>query len=237
MSVDKFDQELSALYQQRKQQTQVPEIELENTTPAIKSTRSPWQMLALLLTGGVTSFGIMALISHYVKPPVQGAIEQYQQHSVRVVEITESKLEKTLLPAAKPPLPPKPESAIPQKSDTSRVSPEQLDFTQPELSVNAALNHSVNVPTLAQPSIDIVPTYRVMPKYPKSALYARKSGTIKLQYRISDAGKVIDISGLNKHGDRLLERSAKQALTQWRYPAQSGSDKLLEIEFEFNLQQ
>ena len=233
MSVDKFDQELSALYQQRKQQTQVPEINEENTTPAIKSTRSPWQMLALLLTGGVASFGIMAVITHFAKPPVQGSSAQYKQHSVRVVEITESKLEKALLPAAKPPLPPKPKSAIPQQSDTSRVSPEQL--AQPKLSVNTTLNHGVNVPTIAQPSIDIVPTYRVMPDYPKSALYARKSGTIKLQYRISDAGKVIDITGVNKHGDRLLERSAKQALTQWRYPAQSGSDKLLEVEFEFNL--
>jgi TonB family protein len=75
-----------------------------------------------------------------------------------------------------------------------------------------------------------------MTKYPKSALYARKSGTIKLQYRISYTGKVIDITGVNKPSDRLLEYSAKQALSQWRYPAESGGDKSLAIEFEFDLE-
>lgn len=103
--------------------------------------------------------------------------------------------------------------------------------------------HSVRVVEIVEAKPEAVtlaiatkPTHKVMPEYPKSALYSRKSGTVKLQYRISYTGKVIDVSGMNKHSDRALELSAKKALSQWRYPEESGGDKFLEIEFEFNLE-
>ena len=237
MSADKFDHELSSLYQQRKQQLQAPEFGVENVTKLVKPQRSPWHVLALLLTGGVASFGIMAVITHFAKPPVHGSSEQYKQHSVRVIEVTEVNTEQLALPSVTPPLPPKPAS-LPVKHPVSHsVSPENIDYNQPELSVNKTLNNSVNIPAINQPSVDILPIHRVMPEYPKSALYARKSGTVKLQYRISAEGKVVDIVGVNKQGSRVLERSAKQALAQWRYPLASASDKLMEIEFEFDLVQ
>jgi len=234
MSTDKFDHELSGLYQQRKQQTLVP---IFNLTNAFKPPRSPWHVLALLLTGGMVSFGIMAVITHFAKPPVHGIGEQYKQHSVRVVVVAEVTKEVSVLLPETPKLPPKPEITAPKQSANSSVSREALSLAQPALSMTKALKNSLKVPAINQPSIDILPIHRVMPEYPKSALYARKSGTVKLQYRISDEGKVVDIVGVNKQGNRVLERSARQALAQWRYPLASGSDKLLEIEFEFDLAQ
>ena len=236
MSADKFDKELASLYQQRKQQTNAPKITLTSEVKPIKSARSPWHILALLLTGGVASFGIMALISHLGKTPIHGESEQYKQHSVRIIEVVAVKPEALPLPSV-PPLPPKPESSVPEHAENSQVSQENLMVNTDALSLNKAINQSVKPPEIKQLSMDILPIYRVMPEYPKSALYARKSGTVKLQYRISNDGKVVDIVGLNKNGIRSLERSAKQALMQWRYPAKSGSDKKLEIEFEFNLTQ
>lgn len=236
MSVDKFDKELAKLYQQRKQQIEVPVVDLEKVVTPTKSSRSPWHMLALLLTGGVASFGVMAIITYFAEPAVHGAKQQYKQHSVRVVEITEVKPEEVTLPPlpATPPLPPKPISNAPKV--ISEVPTASTDIAKPELALNKPMADDVNVPAIEQPKLDIKPTHKVMPEYPKSALYSRKSGKVKLQYRISYSGKVIDISGMNKHSDRALELSAKKALSQWRYPEEAGGEKFLEIEFEFNLE-
>ena len=237
MSVDKFDKELSNLYQQRKQQVDAPRVDLDNTATPVKSSRSPWHMLALLLTGGAASFGVMAIITYFAEPAVHGAKQQYKQHSVRVVEITEVKPEEVTLPPppATPPLPPKPISNAPKSaSDVPTATP---DIAKPELALNKPTADGVNVPAFNQPTTSMEPIHRVMPEYPKSALYSRKSGKVKLQYRISYSGKVIDVSGLNKHSDRALELSAKKALSQWRYPEAAGGEKFLEIEFEFNLEQ
>ena len=234
MSADKFDKELSELYQQRKQQVDAPIVNLTRDEKLHKSQRSPWHILALLLTGGVASFGIMALVTHFAKPPVHGISEQYKQHSVRVIELTEVKPDEESIPPVSTPLPPKPEITTPKKTDNAK--PEALAISvKPTLSLNNTLENSLNVPTINQPTLSIKPIHRVMPEYPKSALYARKSGTVKLQYRIADTGKVVDITSVNQHGHRILERSAKQALAKWRYPTASASDKLLEVEFEFNL--
>lgn len=235
MSVDKFDKELSNLYQQRKQQVGAPRVDLENTVIPVKPSRSPWHMLALLLTGGAASFGVMAIITYFAEPAVHGAKQQYKQHSVRVVEITEVKSKEVTLPPppATPPLPPKPISNAPKA--VSEVAPVTNGIAKPDLALNKATADAINVPAFNQPILDIKPTHKVMPEYPKSALYSRKSGKVKLQYRISYSGKVIDVSGLNKHSDRALELSAKKALSQWRYPEEAGSEKFLEIEFEFNL--
>lgn len=233
MSADKFDNELSSLYQQRKSKIQAPELDLTSVTTTVKSQRSPWQMLGLLLTGGVASFGIMAVITHFAKPPVHGSSDQYKQHSVRVVEAVAAP--EALLPATTAPLPVKPTSLPPKHSTKTRVSDDALALAQVKLSVDNLLNPELKIPKVKQAAITIVPTHRVMPEYPKSALYAGKSGTVKLQYRISAEGKVININALTQQGDRLFERSAKQALSQWRYPETSSSDQILEIEFEFNL--
>ncbi len=239
MSADKFDKELSDLYQQSKQQTEAPRVDLTGATKPTNSPRSPWHMLVLLIAGGAASFGIMAVITNFAKPPVHGEVhgtsEQYKQHSVRIVEVTEVKSEALVLPPPTPPLPPEPASNVPKA--VSEVPTPATTIVKPTLALNKPTADEVNMPTINQPILDTKPIYKVMPEYPKSALYSRKSGKVKLQYRISYSGKVIDISGMNKHSDRALELSAKKALSQWRYPEESGGEKFLEIEFEFNLEQ
>ncbi len=236
MSADKFDNELSSLYQQRKQQTTVPSVDLTGEAKAIKVSRSPFNILALLLTGGVASFGILAVVTHFAKPPVHGENYQYKQHSVRVVEMIEVPEEVVLAPVI-PPLPPKPKSLAPKNVDPSSHNPTALAIVTPDFSLNKALKQAVKVPKVSPVDVAILPIHKVMPEYPISAIYAREAGRVKLQYRISNEGKVVDIESLSPHKSRLLERSAKQALAKWRYPAEASSDKALEIEFEFNLRQ
>ena len=236
MSADKFDNELSSLYQQRKQQTTVPPVDLTGKAKAITVSRSPFNILALLLTGGVASFGIMAVVSHFAKPPAHGVNNQFKQHSVSVVEMVELPDEVVLAPVI-PPLPPQPKSLAPKNVDPSNQIPSALAIVTPDFSLSKTLKQTVKVPKVSPVDVAILPTHRVMPEYPKSALYAREAGRVKLQYRISNEGKVVDIKSLSQHKSRFLERSAKQALAQWRYPVEASSDKPLEIEFEFNLTQ
>lgn len=236
MSVDNFDNELSSLYQQRKKQTQAPKT-VVNTMRNIQVKRSPWHVVTLLLAGGVASFGIMAVVTHFAKPPTPDTRKQYQQHSVRIVELEAVIPQKQATILASPELPPQPESLSPKYSKSSRIDQEVITHLKPELSVKKVLDNAIAVPTVTTQDLDIEPIHRVMPEYPKSVLYSRKSGTVKLQYRISNQGKVVDVTVLSQQGSRLLERSAKQALTQWRYPQGSGSGEILEIEFEFKVAQ
>lgn len=236
MSADSFDKELSGLYQQRKEQIQAPEL-VTSTTKKIYAKRSPWHVVALLLTGGVASFGIMAVVTHFAKPPVHHAGAGDQQHSVRIIELGEVRPQAQTLLTVPSELPPQPESVPPTKVEYSRVNQEKLVLFEAELPVQKALNQFVKLPKINTKLITISPTHRVMPEYPKSALHEQKSGTVKLQYRISDEGKVVDIASLNKQVDRVLVRSAKKALTQWRYAKENSSSQILEVEFEFNVEQ
>ncbi|MBA6415786.1 TonB family protein [Colwellia sp. 6M3] len=236
MSTDNFDNELSRLYQQRKNQTQVTDITLD-LDKGIKLKRSPWHVVAIFLMGGAASFGIMAIVTHFSKPAVHGISEQYIQHTVRIVELGEVISQEQGLTIVNPELPPQPSSLSPKNSQNRHVSLDEIVLLKPQLPVQKALKNSLKVPKINAQLIDIRPIHRVMPEYPKSALHARKFGTVKLQYRISNEGKAVDITSLNKQVDRVLERSAKKALTQWRYPLESSSDQLREVEFEFNLPQ
>lgn len=236
MSADSFDKELSGLYQQRKEQIQAPDL-VTSITKKMYAKRSPWHVVALLLTGGAASFGIMAIVTHFAAPPAHNDAKHDQQHSVRIIELGEVKPQAKALLTVTPELPPQPESLPPKNVDNSLVKQEQVVLFKAELPAQKALNPLVKLPKINAKSITINPIHRVMPEYPKSALHEQKSGTVKLQYRISDEGKAVDIASLNKQVDRVLVRSAKKALTQWRYAEENSSSQILEVEFEFNVEQ
>lgn len=236
MSADSFDKDISRLYQQRKNQIKAPEL-VGGTTKKMSEKRSSWHIVALLLTGGAASFGILAVVTHFAKPPADHAGKQYQQHSVRVIELGEVTPQEQDLLTVSPELPPQPESVPPKNVENSQVNQEKVVLLAAELPVQKALNQLVKLPKINAKFIAINPIQRVMPEYPNSALHEQKSGTVKLQYRISGEGKVVDIKNLNKQVDRVLVRSAKRALTQWRYAKENSSSQIFEVEFEFNVEQ
>lgn len=235
MSADKFDKELSDLYQQRKQQTIVPEVELSAAANKQQTNqRSPLHMLALLLAGGVASFGIMAMVNYFAKPDVHGTLDQYKKHSVKIIELAPDKIEPNILPPT-PPLPPKPEHLAPASTSPLEHTADIIAVEKPSIEIDNAINDTLDVPDIAQPKSQPVPIHKVMPEYPKSAVFARQSGTVKLAYRINEQGQVVDIISFNERSHRALEKSAKQALAKWQFSPQAHSDKTLEVMFEFNL--
>ena len=65
MKHEDSDKEIASLYQQRKQQIEVPEINLSLLQKKKKPLYTIVQLLAILFFGSVASFGILAVISHF----------------------------------------------------------------------------------------------------------------------------------------------------------------------------
>ena len=59
------------------------------------------------------------------------------------------------------------------------------------------------------------PIYTVTPKYPKEARKQKKHGTVVLQVKVGEDGKVKDLSIVS--GDPDLAAAATQAVKKWRY--------------------
>lgn len=236
MSGEKFDKELAELYQQRKQQIDTPAINVSNESTIQAPARSIWSMLALLLSGGIASFGIMAIVTHFAKPSVHGDMEQFKQHSVKIIELPKANKS---APVVSPtlPLPPQPKAIKPTNSLEIPQHKSDIAINQPDISLDKPSVIDLAMPSVQQPTFNLEPVHRVLPDYPKKAIFSRLSGQVKLGYRINTRGEVVDIITLGERSHKMLDRSAKRALAQWRYTPETSSKKMLEVMFEFNLEQ
>lgn len=230
MSRDNFDKEMSTLYQQRKAQLVAPKISFN--TPKKARRLSPLSLLTIFSVGGIASFGIMALISHLSHAPEVTTPLYSINHDIKLVKVTPVEDEKDVM-AIPPPLPPKPAIKPPHKTGLLHVNkPINNNFIEPERIVTAQVQ-LVTVPLLAEPTLAIKPIYKVMPKYPFNPQQGNKSGMIQLNYQVSSAGAVENITMVKSTLSKKLQLSAKKALAQWQYPAHNNFDGQYEIIFEF----
>jgi len=239
-----FSKEITKLYQQRKASITSPKIKaLENNMPSIAISRekhhSLTRKLSILLTGGLASFGILAVISHLANqvPIEKQQINDHNQVTITQIQpdvITPTKNEETIKVA----LPPKPLATQSQKIviTTAQAPQPQANVSKlNELNINTATIESVALPKLMQPNLVVDPIYQVMPKYSTSALQANHSGAVTLDYKIKTNGHVDDVKIIDASVNRELQRAAKQALSKWQYPANSQHNRRYQIIFEFNL--
>lgn len=61
------------------------------------------------------------------------------------------------------------------------------------------------------------PLYRANPKFPKKMARARKDGSVKIEFTISDFGFVTDAKVLNPEESKGFHKAALVALDKWRY--------------------
>ncbi len=235
MTGKNFDKDLQQLYQQRKSQVLAPEVTALNMQKTQRRHHTWSGKLAILMMGGAASFGILAIVSHLAKAPQVNKVVDNTNHQVSLNKVVpEKELEnaivvKPVLPA-KPAIPPVPDNS--QSLPVAAVKPQArtADFTLP---INIA--QVVQLPDIAKPEAEIIPHYKVMPKYPASAIKAKQSGAVKLSYKINDNGQVYDINIVDEKRNRALTRAAKQALTQWQYAPEQASKNSVEVIFEFKL--
>lgn len=65
--------------------------------------------------------------------------------------------------------------------------------------------------------IEPTPLFRVDPKYPMSYARARKNGSVKIKFDISEYGFVINPEVIDIKGGERFAESSLEALKQWRY--------------------
>ncbi|WDE05252.1 TonB family protein [Thalassomonas viridans] len=232
-----YEQKIQALYQQRKNQLQAPEIRLQGQGQEHpgRAYLAGVRPLMLLLGGGVVSFGLMALVSHFAG---------YQMHSQRLPEPEQKVIELVPEPRAVekeaviPLIPPLPPKVVPQAPETSPSLAAER-HQQPDDS--GVFHWQVNItqetvlPELKQPSVTLTPSYKVMPEYSVNARKKGQEGKVKLSYKINDAGQVTDIQVLDASVGRELQKLSRQALAKWRYRAGISSGQQQQVVFEFSL--
>ena len=61
------------------------------------------------------------------------------------------------------------------------------------------------------------PLYRVEPKYPKNKARFSKDGSVVMEFEVNESGFVKNLQVLSSEGGLAFEKSAVEALAQWRY--------------------
>lgn len=214
MSGDNFDKEIADLYQQRKDQLIVPKLDVQQEV--IKNSYSPFKLLSIFLVGGMASFGIMAIISHLSSPLKKINEMNRSAYSTDLIIISPKVTDKTpIVPLT--PLPPKPEYKAPIVNPN--IAPEKHPTNtnlNPDFQVIGPVT-VVSLPQITEPIMAIAPTYKVLPKFSHHPTKSNQVGEVKLSYHIDINGNVNNIKIVSSNVNRDLQRSAKKALSQWRY--------------------
>jgi len=241
MKHDYADQEIDQLYQQRKQAIKAPNIVLNGESGVVGDTQtfapsnSIGKMLMVLVLGSSASFGIFAIISHLAVAPSPSQPVTINTQDIEIEGIiSPEKIKAPTIPVA--PLPPKPSSKAQEKPVVL-----ELKVTQPLLNTVNNGEHKLST-ELALPELHVVayelsPEFKVMPEYPTMAIRDKQSGSIKLSYRITEQGRVVDIHVEQTTVNHQLKQAAKQALSKWRYQENSQVVDRQAVVFEFNLNQ
>jgi TonB family protein len=231
---EQFDNAIDTLYVQRKNNLQAPEISLEENKPKYRfRTKGFFSIIAL---GSAASFGILAVMNHFAHLSVN-RVEQTSTAMVFVNTIDVEGVDKDNLSLNMDP--PKYEikerkTLVEQPIRTFELNTEIE--VKPEAAKAITLDSSkaitmVLVPETLQNETP-QPTFKVMPVINRVS-GAHKAGRVKLAYKLSVEGKVENIRIMQSNVHRDLEKSAKKALSQWRYPKQPRFNEELQVEFQF----
>jgi len=234
-SNDNVDKDIEALYVQRKKSIKAPNISFSETEqPKNYRVKS---IFSILMLGTVASFGILAVITHFAdlsntQPEKNAASITF----VDMIEVESFDEDNQTINIPSSPKEQKDKHLL-AKLPTRGFEPNTQIEVRPQAAKAITLeNAKVNImPLVIDISADniIQPTFKVMPKVTRNKT-TYQSGSVTLTYKISKEGKVKNIKVMQSDVHRDLEKSAKKALTQWRYAQHSNADKELQVEFQFN---
>lgn len=227
MTGDKFDKELAALYRERKAEIVEPYVDLKIDNRKVKY--SPLRILSIFLVAGSVSFGIMAIVSHFATLPTSAPKPVVTMHVTTLQKPSSIKSDKDTLPLATP-LPPKPDVIKPIVQAIVKPNNDSVD-AQVNISIkNEITVHMVALPQLIPPLSVIEPTFKVLPRYANSDA---QEGQVELSYHVDNSGNVINIKVVDSNVNRALQRSAKKALSKWRYNANTPKVNEFKVRFKF----
>lgn len=231
---EQFDNAIEALYSQRKNSTQAPKIVFEEKKS--KYTFKMKEFFSILALGSVASFGILAVMNHFSHLPTHPS-EQTSSAMIFVDTIDVKDIDKDNQPINMKPPKHKVDEIKPLAEQPIRTFVLHTEIeVKPEaakaitLDSNKAITMAL-IPNTLQGKVP-QPTFKVMPVLNRVS-GSHKAGRVKLAYKLSVEGKVQSITIIQSNVHRDLEKSAKKALSQWRYPKQLSINEDLHVEFQF----
>ncbi|MEW6984264.1 TonB family protein [Colwelliaceae bacterium 6471] len=232
MNPDHIDKEINQLYQQRKNSIKAPAVDVGGASLNRPSKFSIAGIVTIFSMGGLVSFALLAIISHFASEPIKPMLTSQVSHQIDLEQPKPEQIADKAI-SVKQVLPPKP-AHIPLKIKPP-ITVDNSNSPSAEIDLNIKVAKVIVVPRLTQPEIELTPKYKVMPQYTAKAIIEKQSGAIKLTYQIDTQGKVENIEVLASDVNRELQRSAKQALAKWQFDTNLHSKKRHEIIFEFTL--
>ena len=225
MNADKADEVLNKLYQQRKNAVVAPDIHLPARNNDSKEKGTWARLTVALLGGGLASFGILAVISQLAKSPVPEHSPQPQITRNNPVEYQLDDLNELQAQAVEQALE-KITKSLPEVPKTPERSINTLDSAIADFpTISSEMLNEHLILTIKQPAINLTLSYKVLPKFPNSALENQRSGFVKLSYQVTAQGTVDNIKLLDGSHYRVFQQSAINALAQWRYSAIENMNK------------
>lgn len=105
-------------------------------------------------------------------------------------------------------------SSVEQAKPMSSLQPMGLDTAVEGVAVSAPQFGGFGV------TQQVMPLYRVEPRYPPRAQKRRLEGTVVLSFTIDASGRTTDIKVVSANPEGVFEREAIRALTKWKYQPQ-----------------
>ena len=100
---------------------------------------------------------------------------------------------------------------------------------------NMSANDKVNKVQQQQQQFDLMPIYRIEPKYPLKAAQENTEGSVVLKFDVNLAGKVENVSVIKAIPKQTFNKVATTALLQWQYAAKGKYYKNLLVQLDFRM--
>lgn len=177
--------------------------------------------IALLVTIGL--FGFMTWLVTLGKTPLPDnstitAFNIYQQTQESQTQRRHRELPK---PPEKPNEPTQSKVVnVNQQSKALNQSAALMPLSMPSISIDSSITGlAISDPgsiKIAQ-NQQVMPLYRIEPRYPTRALKQRMEGFVLMTFTINKLGAPIDIKVVDSEPKRIFDREALRALKRWKY--------------------
>ncbi|KDN27123.1 energy transducer TonB [Vibrio fortis] len=115
---------------------------------------------------------------------------------------------------------PEPPPEAQASTSQANVTPLNTMSSLPALDVDTAIEGvAIKAPTFSDigTSQQVMPLYRVEPRYPAKALKRGAEGFVSLSFTIDETGRPTNIQVIGAEPRRMFERAAMRALKKWKY--------------------
>lgn len=123
-------------------------------------------------------------------------------------------------PPKKRPPPPKMQSANRQQVKTKmpKINVPNLDFPAHNAKINGSLLGNLQMGGMSgEISANLIPIFRVPPRYPMRAASRRIEGWVKVEFTITELGTVTDATVVEAYPNSIFNRSALRAIAKWKF--------------------